>query len=34
MVPARLMRGEITDERQIPDDTIARDAAALRNLLR
>jgi hypothetical protein len=34
MAPARLMRGEVTDQRQIPDETIARDAAALRDLLR
>jgi diadenosine tetraphosphate (Ap4A) HIT family hydrolase len=34
MAPSRLMRGEVTDQRQIPDETIARDAAALRALLR
>jgi diadenosine tetraphosphate (Ap4A) HIT family hydrolase len=34
MAPARLMRGEVTDQRQIPDETIARDAGALRGLLR
>lgn len=34
MRPARLMRGEVTDDRRLADDLIERDAAALRALLR
>jgi diadenosine tetraphosphate (Ap4A) HIT family hydrolase len=34
LAPSRLMRGAVTDQRQIPDETIARDAAALRGQLR
>jgi diadenosine tetraphosphate (Ap4A) HIT family hydrolase len=34
MVPARLMRGEVSGDRQMPKDVIDRDAAALRDLLR
>jgi diadenosine tetraphosphate (Ap4A) HIT family hydrolase len=34
MQPARLMRGQVTDQRQIPEEAVTRDAAALRGLLR
>ncbi len=33
MEPARLMRGEVAGERLLPEDAVARDAAALRALL-
>ena len=34
MQPARLMRGEVIDERRLPEDVVTADAAALRALLR
>ncbi len=34
MEPARLMRGTVTDDRNLPDGVVERDAAALRALLR